>query len=149
MGMTQQQSIHPSVEQFKQFVRQHPKMAEEIKSNKKTLQQFFEEWSVLGPEHEQWRAYQIDIANGPNTATDHHHTAEGAHTAKNTDSTATDTLGQVMNMMRRFNVQDLQNHLAQFSSVLSNVQNVMQTFQQPNNPQTRSNQDHPFSFRRD
>ncbi len=57
-------------------------------------------------------------------------TEQEEHSSQN----ATDTLSQIMSMIKRMNVQDLQNHLTQFSSVLSNVQNVIQTFQRPNNP---------------
>ncbi|WP_100373323.1 YlbD family protein [Bacillus sp. FJAT-45037] len=145
--MDKHQNAHPSVEQFKQFVREHSLIIEEIKSEQKTLQQFYEEWSILGAQHEQWQAYRVqkEQTSPSEGATG---ASQGAKNHTNNEE-ATDTLGQVMNMMKRFNVQDLQNHLAQFSSVLSNVQNVMQTFQQPTTPKSRPNSDHPFSFRRD
>lgn len=156
MKMAQHEGMHPSVEQFKHFVKEHPKISMEIRSNQKSLQQFYEEWSVLGADHEQWIPYKTMNQQAETFQQASQQMNQQTTAQPNSDSTqqseqqnATDTLGQLMNMMRRFNVQDLQNHLAQFSSVLSNVQNVMQTFQQPTNSQSRPTQDQPFSFRRD
>ncbi|TKJ06257.1 cytoplasmic protein, partial [Bacillus cereus] len=40
--------LHPSVQQFKEFVNHHPKMVHEVRSGHKTWQQFYEEWYLLG-----------------------------------------------------------------------------------------------------
>lgn len=142
--MEKNQELHPSVQQFKEFMKQHPALIAEVKANRRSLQTIYEEWSVLGAEHEQWQTFRSVKA-------DTSHTQETAEeeTASHSTSTASDTLGQVMGLIRRMNVQDLQNHLAQFSSVLANVQNVIQTFQRPTNQPSQKPQDHPFSFRRD
>lgn len=140
--MESKQGLHPSVQQFKQFMKEHPLLMNEVKGEGKSLQELFEEWSVLGSEHEQWQAYrrlESTTAAAP----------QGSQQEEKSSQSATDTLGQIMTMIKRMNVQDLQNHLAQFSSVLSNVQNVIQSFQQPNNQPNRGPHDHPFSFRRD
>lgn len=55
----------------------------------------------------------------------------------------------MMGLVKKMNVQDLQSHLTQFSSVLGNVQNLMQTFQKPQEQTRRPESDSPFSFRRD
>ena len=39
--------LHPSVQQFKEFVNHHPKMVHEVRSGHKTWQQFYEEWYYL------------------------------------------------------------------------------------------------------
>ncbi|KHF40810.1 YlbD family protein [Halalkalibacter okhensis] len=140
--MESRQKLHPSVQEFKQFVKSHPHLLKQVKENQKTLQELFEEWSVLGSEHEQW-------ANTPNVGEDQAaNTAEEAET-ENSSKSASDTLGQIMGLVKRMNVDDLQHHLTQFSSVLSNVQNVIQSFQKPSNQPNQRQQDHPFSFRRD
>ncbi|MCM3713073.1 YlbD family protein [Halalkalibacter oceani] len=140
--MEKNQELHPSVQQFKEFMKQHPALIAEVKANRRSLQTIYEEWSILGPEHEQWQTYRSVKAEAAQEPVEE-------ETASNSNSTASDTLGQVMGLIRRMNVQDLQNHLAQFSSVLANVQNVIQTFQRPSNQPSQKPQDHPFSFRRD
>jgi hypothetical protein len=142
--VSSKQGLHPAVQQFKQFMKEHPLLLQEVKEERKTLQELFEEWMILGEDNEQWSTYKKV------------HTEEPAFEQGNEEmeseensASATDALGQIMGIVRRMNVQDLQNHLAQFSSVLANVQNVIQSFQKPNNPTNRGPQDHPFSFRRD
>ena len=39
--------LHPSVQQFKEFVNHHPKMVHEVRSGHKTWQQFYEECTYL------------------------------------------------------------------------------------------------------
>ena len=39
--------LHPSVQQFKEFVNHHPKMVHEVRSGNKTWQQFYEEWYLV------------------------------------------------------------------------------------------------------
>ncbi|WP_227935696.1 YlbD family protein [Alkalihalobacillus deserti] len=140
--MNSKQGLHPSVQKFKHFIKEHPLLLKEVKEERKTLQELYEEWSVLGGDNEQWVPYKKDQSK-----TSYEGTQEA--TNEGTTQTTTDTLGQIMGLVKRMNVQDLQNHVAQFSSVLANVQNVIQSFQKPSNPPNQSQQDHPFSFRRD
>jgi hypothetical protein len=142
--MESRQGLHPSVEEFKQFMKSNPHLLKEVKEKRKTLQELFEEWSVLGSEHEQWESYETTSSkNGAKAETE-----ENVENEKSSKS-ASDTLGQIMGLIKRMNVDDLQYHLTQFSSVLSNVQNVIQSFQKPSNPPHQRQHDHPFSFRRD
>ena len=54
--------LHPSVQQFKEFVNHHPKMVHEVRSGHKTWQQFYEEWYLLGEEDPIWATYRPDGA---------------------------------------------------------------------------------------
>ncbi|MFC0558732.1 YlbD family protein [Halalkalibacter alkalisediminis] len=147
--MSGRHELHPSVQQFKHFMKEHPLLLKEVKEERKTLQGLYEEWSVLGGDNEQWLPYKRVQTNGAtdDEATQNHSSEERAN--EETTQNTSDTLSQIMGLVKRMNVQDLQNHVAQFSSVLANVQNVIQSFQKPNNPPNQSPQDHPFSFRRD
>ncbi|MDQ0206473.1 YlbD family protein [Alkalicoccobacillus murimartini] len=146
--MVSSQELHPSVHEFKDFVRHHPGIMNEVRQGSKTLQAVYEEWSVLGPNHSQWSQFMNAEPNEQEPVQDHTQSTEEKQEQKGT-AQATEFMGQMMNMVKKMNVQDLQNHLAQFSSVLGNVQTLIQTFQRPEDEQTRSNPDQPFSFRRD
>ncbi len=54
--------LHPSVQQFKEFVNHHPKMVHEVRSGHKTWQQFYEEWYLLGEEDPIWATFRPDGA---------------------------------------------------------------------------------------
>ncbi|WP_100404592.1 YlbD family protein [Bacillus solitudinis] len=145
--MEQQQNLHPSVKQFKAFVKEHPLLLKEVSDKKKTLQEFFEEWTVLGGEHEQWQAFRESIDESSSSEQKSGKSSEENQETKN--STSGEVLGQIFGLLKRMNVQDLQAHMAQFSSVLANIQQVMQNFQKPNQQENPQGPTDPFSFRRD
>lgn len=134
--MESNQTLHPSVEQFKNFVKEHPLLINEVRENRKSLQGLYEEWSVLGEQHDQWQAYRRQSAEQTNVDND---ASQGTPTS----------LGEIMSMFKQMDIGELQNLLGQFSSVLENVQNVVQRFRQPQSEPVRNQQDVPFSFRRD
>ncbi len=153
--MESQTSLHPSVKEFKEFVKQHPGIMKEVQGGKRTLQHVYEEWSILGAAHEQWEAYSRPTENQQQTeeteqSSTNEQASEGQTTSEEGTSGGTsEFLGQMMGLVKKMNVQDLQSHLTQFSSVLGNVQNLMQTFQKPQEQTRRPESDSPFSFRRD
>jgi len=147
--MNERPRLHPSVQEFKQFMREHPLLLKEVKEERKTLQELFEEWTVLGKDHEQWVPYKsVQTNETTDDAVTQSETGDEKTNEESSQNTS-DTLSQIMGLVKRMNVQDLQNHVAQFSSVLANVQNVIQSFQKPSTPPQQNPQDHPFSFRRD
>lgn len=152
--MESQTSLHPSVKEFKEFVKQHPGIMTEVQDGKRTLQHVYEEWSILGASHEQWNAYSstIESEQQPEETQKSSSSEQTNENQASEDSSAGSTsefLGQMMGLVKKMNVQDLQGHLTQFSSVLGNVQNLMQTFQKPQEQTRRPESDSPFSFRRD
>ncbi len=94
--MESNESLHSSVQEFKKFVTEHPLIAKEVSANKKKLQDFYEEWSILGAEHEQWTAYKRP-ANGEEE--------EETKSEESTNEKASATLGQIMDMMKSMNVE--------------------------------------------
>ncbi|GAE29121.1 YlbD family protein [Halalkalibacter hemicellulosilyticus] len=132
--------LHPTVRQFKDFMGRNPHLIREVKENNKSLQEVFEEWNVFGEDHDHWNTYAENIEQ-QEPGQDQEENSGNGETAS--------SLGQIMGLISRLNVNDLQQHLSQFSSVLGNVQNVIQSFQQPNQQQNQRSKDHPFSFRRD
>ncbi|TSB46300.1 YlbD family protein [Alkalicoccobacillus porphyridii] len=144
--MVSSQELHPSVQEFKAFVREHPFIMSEVREGTKSLQDVYEEWSILGPDHEQWRQF---TASSADHSEPHEQESETKKQETKTSVQATEFMGQLMNMVKSMNVQDLQNHLSQFSSVLGNVQTLIQSFQRPEGQPPSTNSDQPFSFRRD
>ncbi|MFK3937060.1 YlbD family protein [Alkalihalobacillus sp. NPDC078783] len=149
--MASSHELHQSVQDFKAFVREHPMIMNDVRLGQKSLQSFYEEWSVLGADHSQWQPYKSPDEFGERTQEQtQQQTQQTNDTSQQTDpSTASEFMGQIMGMVKKMNVQDLQNHLAQFSSVLGNVQSLIQGFQRTEGQEQRSNSDQPFSFRRD
>ncbi|MFV8827024.1 YlbD family protein [Alkalihalobacterium sp. APHAB7] len=141
-------NLHPSVQQFKQFVKEHPLLIREVRSGNKTWQEYYEEWTLLGSEHPDWEKYRK--AGKSNTYESE--SQEKDHTSNeksgNEEASSSITAANILGMLKNINFNDLQHHMAQVSSVISNVQGLMQTFQGKNQPNQPPPQDDPFSFRR-
>lgn len=47
-----------SIDEFKQFVRRHPKLIQEVQSQEKSWQSVYENWVMFGEEDEMWSPYR-------------------------------------------------------------------------------------------
>lgn len=61
--MASSHELHQSVQDFKAFVREHPMIMNDVRLGQKSLQAFYEEWSVLGADHSQWQPYKSPEAH--------------------------------------------------------------------------------------
>ncbi len=52
--------LHPSIENFKVFVKNNPRVMEEVRSGKVTLQELYEEWFLLGEEDTKWDDFRSE-----------------------------------------------------------------------------------------
>lgn len=50
--------LHPSVEKFKEFVKQNPQIIKEVRAGNTTWQELYEDWYLLGEEDSRWDSYK-------------------------------------------------------------------------------------------
>ncbi len=151
--MSRKSNLHPSVQQFKAFVKRHPLLIQEVRSKQKTWQELFEEWSILGEEHEEWQQFKKPQRKTESIVQTKQVEKENISTEESNE-TGNDSLVNLLGMLKNINFSDLQQHMSQFSGLLSNVQTIMQAFggnqqqqqqQQPQHPPHQGGD--PFSFR--
>lgn len=135
------QSLHPDVKQFKIFVKKNPHVLRDVKAGEKTLQDIFEEWMLFGEEDDIWESYLNDGE-------------EKEKSGKKTgdDDNEEDANIDVLDMLKNMNLNDIQHHLGQFSTVVQSVQELVSQFRQqqtPDSTQGPPEQQSPFSFRED
>ncbi|MEA3318838.1 MAG: YlbD family protein [Bacillota bacterium] len=124
---------HPSIEKFKDFVKRHPKLSQEVKSKKKTWQDLFEEWYLLGEEDESWKSYRDD------------------ETQEEKTEKKSDVIPQLLQSLKKMDVNQMQYHLTNVNSAIGNIQQLIQQFI-PNSTKGSSPTQgvkNPFSFRKD
>ncbi|NLP50834.1 YlbD family protein [Bacillus sp. RO1] len=124
---------HPSIEKFKDFVKRHPKLSQEVKSKKKTWQDLFEEWYLLGEEDESWKSYRDDEAQEEKL------------------EKKSDVIPQLLQSLKKMDVNQMQYHLTNVNSAIGNIQQLIQQFI-PNSTKGSSPTQgvkNPFSFRKD
>ncbi|MCT8139053.1 YlbD family protein [Anaerobacillus sp. CMMVII] len=147
--MSKKTALHPSVQQFKQFVKKHPLLIKDVREGKKTWQEFYEEWTLFGEKDSIWEKYRkVSAEHGDEEDLEE----EGE---KATNESQGSQVGDLLSMLKSINLNDIQNHVQNLSGMMATVQGLLQTFQSnPSNQsgqgqqqQGQSNQQTPFNFR--
>lgn len=129
--------LHPSVEQFKMFVKANPKIMEEVRTGKKTLQELYEDWYLFGEEDSRWDSLRAGAK---------------AKTSLEEKGKKTDWLGTIMGTIKKVDPNEMQGYVNNLSKALAAVQGVISQFQGGGtvNPKvTETKQSNPFVFKKD
>ena len=106
------------MEEFRAFVSKHPLLKEDVRNNKFTWQNVFEEWTLYGEDDESWKKYEVQneskIEDLPNE------TQETTNTQNNTVNL--DSIKSIMNYVQKINPDSL-------NKTLNTVQKVIQIAQ--------------------
>jgi alpha-L-arabinofuranosidase len=149
--MNKKSSLHPSVQQFKQFVKKHPLLIKEVREGKKTWQDFYEEWTILGENDEIW----LKFAEEENELNDAE-ASEAEKLSETIDDKDASQIGDLMSLLKNVNLNDIQSHIQNLSGIMNTVQGLLQTFQSSSTKQggghidqSQQNQksQQPFNFR--
>ncbi|WP_280769108.1 YlbD family protein [Salipaludibacillus daqingensis] len=138
------ESLHPDVKKFKIFVKGNPHVLRDVHSGEKSLQDLFEEWMLFGEDDEIWDSY---------LSQDIDQDAEESRENKENDEDSSTEM-ELLNMLKKMNLNDVQHHLAQFSTVVGSIQELVSQFKQQTpshqpGPEQQQEQPPPFSFRED
>lgn len=131
-------SLHPSVKKFKEFVKEHPEVLQEVRKGNTTLQDMYEDWYLLGEDDPKWgkTADKAKVKTG-----------DGDEQEKKTD-----WVGTIMSAVKNMDPEQLQGQINNISQALGAVQGVLSQFQGNKGGQRGSKTtgpEHPFSFRKD
>ncbi|KAB2337389.1 hypothetical protein F7731_07190 [Cytobacillus depressus] len=132
--------LHPSVEQFKGFVKKNPKIIQEVRAEKTTWQALYEEWYLFGEDDSRWDSFR----------------AEGQTPVKEksvSEDTKSDWMTNVMNSLKKMDTNQVQGYINNLNQALTAVQGVIAQFQGGNQvSQTKSINNppsNPFMFKKD
>ncbi|WP_096154758.1 MULTISPECIES: YlbD family protein [Bacillus] len=130
---------HPSIEKFKDFVKRHPKLRDQVKSEQKTWQELFEEWYLLGEEDEMWVSFRDKTE--PTISSDSNKSSEDK----------TDIIPQVLSALKKMDTNQIQYYLTNANHAIGNIQQLIQQFIPTNSKGNSTSQGprNPFSFRKD
>ncbi|MBO1004909.1 YlbD family protein [Pseudogracilibacillus auburnensis] len=132
------QSLHPSVEKFKQFVQENPSIIKSVRSGEETWQNLYEDWYLLGPTDPKWKKYNVAIDQS---------------SSKNSAENDKGMLNHLTGLVKNMDANQIQYYVQQLSKTLGSIQGVLSQFQGGNQqsssaepPKTNRN---PFAFRKD
>lgn len=129
--------LKPQLEEFKAFVKQHPKIIQEVRAGNKKWQEFYEDWYLMGPEDDYWNQYR---GQGEKQAK--------ARDEKKSTSKKGDFMSQLLTSLKNVDVNQVQSHITNVSNAITSIQGVISQFQSPSAGKQQQNQQ-PFSFRKD
>ena len=119
------------MEEFRSFVSKHPLLRDEVRNNKFTWQNVFDEWSLYGEDDESWKKYEVrneepstldqQVDNSTNTTNDN------ANSTVNLDS-----IKSIMNYVQKINPDSLNKTLNTVQKVIQ----IAQTFTGPKSTPT-------------
>ncbi|GGC80425.1 hypothetical protein GCM10007216_08730 [Thalassobacillus devorans] len=123
--------LHPSVEQFREFVNKHPKLKKELRSNRESLQHYYEKWLLLGEDDPFFDDYRSD---------DHH---DQSQEKKSTDKK--EWMNQFVQMVDQVNWENINGHIHHLNGALGNLETLVKQFQEmKNSPKGPGNNNFPF-----
>jgi hypothetical protein len=128
--------LHPSVQKFKEFVKAHPALIQEVRNGSTTWQELYEDWYLLGEDDPRW-----------GTSSNSEKAEKGDEQEKKTD-----WLGTIMGAVQNMDPEQLQGQIYNISQAIGAIQGVLSQFQGNKGGQQvskSSGQGHPFSFRKD
>ncbi len=136
--------LHPSVREFKQFLKDNPKVVRDVRLGKKTWQDLYEDWSLLGEKDERWTEYKDDAKM---TETVEENPPKGEKI---------ELVSQLFNQLKNMDPEQIQKQISNISQALGAIQGVISQFQsssgkneQSQSPSAPPASKHPFSFRQD
>jgi Putative coat protein len=128
--------LHPSVQAFKEFVREHPKLIIEVREGKRTWQALYEEWYLIGDNDAAWERIS----------------REGQGETQQDTKEEKKALGQIMSFFQNLDMDQVQGQLNNFNHVLGNLQQLVGIFtgsSPTNNDTPKAAKPNPFSFQKD
>ncbi|WP_033829331.1 YlbD family protein [Bacillus andreraoultii] len=137
---------NPSIEQFKNFVKKHPKLIQKVKNGEGSWQELFEEWYLLGEDDPKWKKYRI---NGTFEKSKLENEQEQIKEAKNV------LIDQLLLYIKNMDMKQLQNYLGQMSEAIESLQNLLGQLknngekEEMNRTLPVSDRRNPFLFRKD
>lgn len=126
--------LHPTVEEFKGFVKLHPKLIQEVRKGSKNWQGIYEDWYLLGDADPMWNQYKDD---------------EAKETA--TEEKKSDFMSKMLSSVKKMDAGEMNQHLYNMSNTVSTIQGVLEQFgfAKPSQKTGGSSGNQPFSFRKD
>lgn len=128
-------TLHPSVQKFKEFVKNNPHLIKEVRKGNSNWQELYEDWYLLGEDDPKWTKI-----------------------GKSEDSVKieeqekkTDWLGNLVGAIKNMDSEQLQGQINNISQALGAIQGVLSQFQgDKGRPGSRNTgPKNPFSFRKD
>ncbi|EIT84919.1 hypothetical protein A374_12770 [Fictibacillus macauensis ZFHKF-1] len=120
------------VEAFRAFIKKHPKLILDVRTNKRSWKDLYSDWVILGEEDECWKDYQAEVQEssitqgfkGLKARKKRMQSQEKAASSKKEM-----TLGDVLSVFKDMSLSDLKQHISSVSGAVEGIYELLQQFQ--------------------
>ncbi|MGM9986632.1 MAG: spore coat protein YlbD [Bacillaceae bacterium] len=154
-----------SVQQFKQFVKSHPKLRGIVRNGEKTWQELFEEWYLLGDNDPTWKKYREgnvkeDVKSSADTKSKGVNKNFIQSILKRNDSEKDGEekdgklLDTITGYVKKMDPDQIQSQITNVRSAIENIQKIVAIFNPsggstPSTGERKETKPNPFTFRKD
>lgn len=137
----------PSVDGFREFVKEHPHLVNEVRSKQASWQELFEEWYLLGEDHPRWQADGSVGEPKENTGSQSPPVEKGDQ--------STELIGSLMNAVKNMDMGQIQQYITNANQAIGAIQGVLSAFQGNKSgdtsppPKEKEQRANPFLFTKD
>ena len=128
--------LHPSVEEFKQFIKEHTHLIQLVRKGEYTWQELYEDWYLLGADDPRWQEYS----------------SSSSKKVKKEESNSNGWWNQISGLLKNMDAKQVDGYIEKLNEAISSVQGVLSQFQsqrsEDSSPMNQERND-PFSFRKD
>jgi len=117
--------MEDKLNEFKDFVRNHPGLKDEVSSGKSTYQSFYEAWYLYGPDDKQWTRYKEGSSASSNSTDEVVANSDSETDAKSESGinlNAPEMVAQVFEYLQKVDIDKVQ-------KAMGTVQQFIQIFQ--------------------
>lgn len=115
--------MEPQLTRFKQFARNHPKLVEEVRGNRKTWQEIYEEWMIFGEDHDIWDPYRSENIKTASARKGNDHSPVKESEGQKESPFA------VLSLLKNIDFDDLLDYASQINEALKSVQKLVEQYQ--------------------
>nr|WGD69111.1 YlbD family protein [Bacillus subtilis] len=132
--MANQHANH-SINDFKQFVKKHPKLIKEVRKEQRSWQDVYENWVLFGESDPIWDPYREPEA-----------VAEAVPEIPQKN----DFVSKMVTAVKKMDVNQMNEQINKMSQSISSLQSLLNTFSGSGQKHSQPGSgQHPFSFRKD
>ncbi|MFZ3588068.1 YlbD family protein [Bacillus sp. DJP31] len=125
-------TLHPSIEKFKEFVKNHPKLINEVRLEKKSWQELYEDWYLLGEDDGIWKPYK------------------DGNELKEEKKEKSDFMSTIFSAVKGMDLNQVQQHMSSFGEAITNIQQLIGQFKGTEKQTSSTKQNNqPFFFNKD
>ena len=133
-------TLHPSIVEFKAFVKKYPKMTQEVRAGKKTWQEFYEEWAIIGEKDDYWKTYEDSSGGEAEEVIEGEvieDTQSGKRRKKGNPLSSGDVkapmewIGTAFHYLKDVDMNQLQSQITHVGATIASIQSVINQFRNP------------------